>query len=382
MLDFTLTDKRISELCAKNCFPSAQLCVMHHGEIVHEFTVGRPDPNHSWTCNNETRYDVASLSKLFAGSAFLALCDKGIFSLDELVCKSFPQFTGMREIRASANALVANDGASDEILGYADAGKVTWYNILVHNAGLGWIQLQNACKTPDEVVDKICSMPFAYQTGSTVLYTDLGLILMGIAMERRCGKPLDVLLDELVCQPLGLTNTGYNRVSQGAKKENTAPTEFCAWRDMRVHGLVHDENSYFMDGVAGHAGVFSCAREVAKLGEGYLAALKGREGAFLPKETVEKYIQFQQMNRWDRRGIMFQLRIIQSDAHTFPLGRNTFGHTGFTGTCMWVDPDRDMVFALLTNDVYAGRACRTLGSVRKSIVEEIVCAIDLEEMGR
>ena len=79
MLDFTLTDKRISELCAKNCFPSAQLCVMHHGEIVHEFTVGRPDPNYSWTCNNETRYDVASLSKLFAGSAFLALCDKGIF---------------------------------------------------------------------------------------------------------------------------------------------------------------------------------------------------------------------------------------------------------------------------------------------------------------
>jgi CubicO group peptidase (beta-lactamase class C family) len=215
-----------------------------------------------------------------------------------------------------------------------------------------------------------------------VLYTDLGLILMGIAMERRCGKPLDVLLDELVCQPLGLTNTGYNRVAQGAKTENTAPTEFCAWRDCRVHGVVHDENSYFLDGVAGHAGVFSCAREVAKLGEGYLAALKGREGAFLPKETVEKYIQFQQMNRWDRRGIMFQLRIIQSDAHTFPLGRNTFGHTGFTGTCMWVDPDRDMVFALLTNDVYAGRACRTLGSVRKSIVEEIVCAIDLEEMGR
>jgi CubicO group peptidase (beta-lactamase class C family) len=288
----------------------------------------------------------------------------------------------MREIRASANALVANAGASDEIVGCADAGKVTWYNILVHNSGLGWIQLQNACKTPDEVVDKICSMPFAYETGSTVLYTDLGLILMGIAMERRCGKPLDVLLDELVCQPLGLTNTGYNRVAQGAKTENTAPTEFCAWRDMRVHGLVHDENSYFMDGVAGHAGVFSCAREVAKLGEGYLAALKGREGAFLPKETVEKYIQFQQMNRWDRRGIMFQLRIIQSDAHTFPLGRNTFGHTGFTGTCMWVDPDRDMVFALLTNDVYAGRACRTLGSVRKSIVEEIVCAIDLEEMGR
>ena len=125
MLDFTLTDKRISDLCAKNCFPAAQLCVMHHGKIVHEFTVGRPDPSQSWKCNNETRFDVASLSKLFAGSAFLALCEKGVFSLDELVCESFPQFTGMREIRASANALVANAGASDEIVGYSDAGKVT-----------------------------------------------------------------------------------------------------------------------------------------------------------------------------------------------------------------------------------------------------------------
>ena len=128
MLDFTLTDKRISELCAKNSFHSAQLCVMHHGKVVHEFTVGRPDPNQAWVCNTDTRYDVASLSKLFAGSAFLALCNKGIFSLDEPVCKSFPQFTGMREIRTSANALVT--GTSDEVLGYADASKVTWYNIL------------------------------------------------------------------------------------------------------------------------------------------------------------------------------------------------------------------------------------------------------------
>ena len=89
-------------------------------------------------------------------------------------------------------------------------------------------------------------------------------------------------------------------------------------------------------------------------------------------------LRFRQMNRWDRRGVMFQLRILDTDAHTFPLGRQTFGHTGFTGTCMWCDPERELSFALLTTDVYNGRANRTTGRLRKGIVEELISAIDKE----
>ena len=379
MLNFENLDKHIQKLADEQAFPGGVLCVYHHGKMVKETAYGTFNPETGEKTNVDTRFDVASISKMFAGTAFMALCDQGVFSLDEPIHKSFPKFVGQREIRASANALLKDQ--PDALMGYADVTDLTWYNILIHDSGLGWSTLNLLFKTREEAVDHICTMPLAYEPKSTVLYTDLGLILMAIAMEERTGKTLDVLVDELVCQPLGLERTGYNRVSEGPKTDNTAPTEFCKWRNVRVHGLVHDENCYFLDGVAGHAGVFSIARDVAKLAQNYLDVLQGKPGV-VKKETAEAMVTFQKMNRWDRRGIMFQLRILDTDAHTFPLGRKTFGHTGFTGTCMWVDPDRDMVFALLTNDVYAGRACRTLGSVRKSIVEEIVCAIDLEEMGR
>ncbi|MBR5245427.1 MAG: beta-lactamase family protein [Clostridia bacterium] len=376
MLNFEHLDKHIQKLVDEGAFPGGALCVFHHNQLVKETAYGTYNPETGDKTNVDTRFDVASLSKLFAGSAFMALCDQGVFSLDEPIHKSFPKFVGIREIRASANALLKDQ--PDEVLGEADVTELTWYNVLIHDSGLGWAPLNLRCKSREDAIDYICTMPLAYQPKSTVLYTDLGLILMGIAMEQRTGKGLDQLVEELVCQPLGLERTGYNRVSQGPKTENTAPTEFCKWRNMRVHGLVHDENCYFLDGVAGHAGVFSIARDVAKLAQSYLDALNGKPGVVKP-ETAQAMVQFQKMNRWDRRGIMFQLRILDTDAHTFPLGRKTFGHTGFTGTCMWCDPERELAFAFLTNDVYPGREKRSMAKVRKGIVEELLSAIDKED---
>jgi CubicO group peptidase (beta-lactamase class C family) len=376
MLNFEHLDKHIQKLVDEGAFPGGALCVFHHNELVKETAYGTYNPETGDKTNVDTRFDVASLSKLFAGSAFMALCDQGVFSLDEPIHKSFPKFVGKRQIRASANALLKDQ--PDEVLGEADVTDLTWYNVLIHDSGLGWAPLNLRCKSREEAIDYICTMPLAYQPKSTVLYTDLGLILMGIAMEQRTGKGLDQLVEELVCQPLGLERTGYNRVSQGPKTENTAPTEFCKWRNMRVHGLVHDENCYFLDGVAGHAGVFSIARDVAKLAQSYLDALNGKPGV-VKQETAQAMVQFQKMNRWDRRGIMFQLRILDTDAHTFPLGRKTFGHTGFTGTCMWADPERELAFAFLTNDVYPGREKRSMAKVRKGIVEELLSAIDKED---
>jgi len=376
MLNFENLDKHIQKLVDEGAFPGGALCIFHHNQLVKETAYGTYNPETGDKTNVDTRFDVASLSKLFAGSAFMALCDQGVFSLDEPIHKSFPKFVGIREIRASANALLKDQ--PDEVLGEADVTELTWYNVLIHDSGLGWAPLNLRCQSREEAIDYICTMPLAYQPKSTVLYTDLGLILMGIAMEQRTGKGLDQLVEELVCQPLGLKRTGYNRVSQGPKPENTAPTEFCKWRNVRVHGLVHDENCYFLDGVAGHAGIFSTAKEVATLAQSYLDALNGKTGVVKP-ETARAMVQFQKMNRWDRRGIMFQLRILDTDAHTFPLGRKTFGHTGFTGTCMWVDPERELAFAFLTNDVYPGREKRSMAKVRKGIVEELLSAIDKED---
>lgn len=363
-------DCAMRSLTARGCVPGAALCVRLHGKTVFDGAYGAPDPETGRETTVETRWDLASVSKLFAASAFFRLCEQGVFSLDEPVCKSFPAFIGPREIRASANALAPGD---DALRGSAEASLVTWRQVLVHNAGFGWFAL-NEFPSVEAALSHLLHRPFAYRPGTAVLYTDLGLILLGRAMELRCEKPLDVLVQELVCAPLGLQNTGYFRVSRGAVRDNVAPTERCAWRGCRMHGLVHDENAYFLDGVAGHAGVFSTARDVAAFAQAYLDAW--RSGGFLPRGTVRELTAFQQQNTWDRRGIAFQLRILDHTAHSFPLSRTAFGHTGFTGTCVWVDPERELCFSLLTNDVYGGRENRTLGSERKAIVEHIIEAAD------
>ncbi len=371
-MDFSAVNSHINTLIAHGKFPSATLCVYSGGKIVHSEAYGQSYPMLGTVADKNTRYDVASLSKIFATTVFMSLCESGIFSLDDRLSAVFPEFVGKRPITAAANALAPG---SDEILGYADAGQVTWRNVLVHNSGMGWVELQKAVKTPEQVPGHIASMPFAYQTGETVLYTDLGLILMGIAIERVTGKPLDEHVEQLICKPLGMSRTGYIRHESGVQTQNVAPTEMCKWRGGRAHGFVHDENAYFLGGVAGHAGVFSTAEEVAALANDFAQSYLGKDG-ILTAKTVADMASFKQQNSWDRRGIGFQLRIIEVGAHSFPLSPPSFGHTGFTGTCMWVDPVRNLAFALLSNDVYGGRANRGMIPVRKSIVERILEAVD------
>ena len=161
MLNFENLDKRIQTLVDEKAFPSATLCVFHHGKMVKETAYGVYNPETGDVANVDTRYDVASISKLFAGSAFMALCDQGVFSLDEPIHKSFPEFVGKREIRASANALLKDQ--PDELLGTADVTNLTWYNILIHNSGLGWAPLNLRCKSKEDAVNYILTMPLAYE---------------------------------------------------------------------------------------------------------------------------------------------------------------------------------------------------------------------------
>ena len=127
--------------------------------------------------------------------------------------------------------------------------------------------------------------------------------------------------------------------------------------------------------MAGHAGLFSTARDATLLCQDYWTSYQGGKG-LLSTETVRRMTTFQAENDWDRRGIGWQLRIIDPEAHSFTLSENAFGHTGFTGTCMWIDPDRDMVFALLTNEVYNGRVDRKSLEVRRAVVRALTAAMD------
>ena len=204
------------------------------------------------------------------------------------------------------------------------------------------------------------------------------LILIGEAVACITGKPLDEAVQERVIEPLGLGQSGYARVSRGGLSGDVASTALCSWRGYRVKGVVHNEDSFMMDGVAGHTGIFATAEDVVKLVNNYLAAVHGTPG-LVSVETAREMIRKQAADAQtgtNRRGLLWQLRTPDVNDATFPTGLKSFGHTGWTGTMVWADVERDMVFAILTNDIYLPQAERTLWSRRKSMVEYIIEAID------
>jgi CubicO group peptidase (beta-lactamase class C family) len=140
MIDFSQVDQTLTTLCEKNEVPSATLCVYHKGKIIHEGAYGYPDPETGVPTTLETRYDMASLTKIFASTAFMTLVEEGVFSLDEKVCESFPEFTGMRNIVPMANELIPGE-TNNTSHGQSDAGEVTWYHVLTHTSGMGWISM-------------------------------------------------------------------------------------------------------------------------------------------------------------------------------------------------------------------------------------------------
>jgi len=193
-----------------------------------------------------------------------------------------------------------------------------------------------------------------------------------MAIERLTGEQLDAAVAERVTGRLGLEHTRYLPIGAGsARLHDVAPTEFCRWRNRRIAGEVHDENAYRLNGVAGHAGIFSTARDVATLGQMVLS----EGGALLSPDTVREMCRLQTAGLDSPRGLGFALWSPDPEASSSPFSPSAFGHTGFTGTSVWVDPERDLVVALLTNEVYNGRTDRRIGAFRVAVHRHVVEAI-------
>jgi CubicO group peptidase (beta-lactamase class C family) len=345
--------------------PGAVALVRHRGEVVVNEAFGSaslvPEPR---TMTVDNRFDLASLTKPLVGAGVaLALVDRGAFSLDEEVTTLLPELDRL-----------------------AGAG-VTLRRLLAHTAGItGWHPMYTEAKGSDEVVAAIGRRPLAAPAGSRFEYSDLGMILLGVALERVGGASLTQLADELLFAPCGLTRTGF---LPDAPADEFAVTEegnaferrmtewaglsFDQWRTTFHPGEVNDGNAHHgLGGVSAHAGLFSTAHEVAVLGELWLR--RGVHGGqrVLSEVSVAVAISDQtpagQPRRglgWDlfRRGDPSPVELQRADAGMFPpaaspytprssgelLSDAAFGHTGFTGTSLWVDPGRDAVIVLLTN---------------------------------
>lgn len=379
--------------------PAAQFVVRWRGDVVCSEAFGWLDPEtRSRPTQRDTLFDMASVSKLFTVTAFMTLVEEGRVALDVPVSAVLPEFGELRPIQPYEDPLspgqyvtVHSETSTDrtEIAESAplksaqsvELSCVTFRNLLTHTSGLpAWRPLYRE-PSADAARQMALNTFFSYPTGAQVVYSDIGLILLGMAVEWLTGQLLDAAVRGRVTAPLELQNTRYLPVSSAESVqsvENVAPTEFCAWRNRRIVGAVHDENAYRLGGVAGHAGVFSTAEDIAAFGQTFLDRPAGQRRGFplLLSSTVDAMTRCYTDGIGTRRGLGFALWLDDPEASSNPFSQSAFGHTGFTGTCLWMDPERDLVVALLTNEVYNGRQNRGIAGLRVAVHRAIVEAIN------
>ena len=353
-------------------YTAAVVHVRRGGRVVYERAVGQPNPEASPAPTRvDTLFDLASVTKVFTTTAFLALVEEGRIEVDAPLARVFPQFTGRREIRGYEDPLHPGEWITVESGGQVDAGRVTFRQVLTHTSGLpAWRPLYTL--PPDAIRPTVLDTFFAYRPGTRVVYSDIGLILLGWALEALTARPLDRVIEEVVTRPLGLTSVHFRPVGRTPFEENIAATEVCPHRGRRVWGEVHDENAWALGGIAGHAGLFATARDVAGLGQAWLDRLQGRGDLPLSTALAREAVQEQARDGDVRRGLGWALRSPLPEGFTFPLGERTFGHSGFTGTSLYVDPERELVIAALTNRVYFGRDAAPILQWRRELHERVV----------
>jgi len=352
--------------------PAAQLVVRKDGQVVFSRCLGWLDvETQQRPVNDETLFDLASVTKLFTTTAFMRLMEVGRVGLDQALATVLPEFSGRRPIRPYEDPLRWGEfvSVSAEEDAAVDAGQITFRQLLTHTSGLpAWRAFKDQ---PDAESARRLALQttFAYLPGTRIVYSDVGLILLGMALERLTGCRLDKVIAEQVTEPLGLKHTRFLPIG-GPRPENVAPTEFCQWRKRRIVGEVHDESAARLGGVAGHAGLFSTADDVARFGQVFL------DGGIplLQRQTVAAMRQVQAEFEGTRRGLGFALWSADPEASSNPFSPTAFGHTGFTGTSLWMDPERGLSVALLTNEVYGGRTGRGILELRVAVHRAVAMA--------
>ena len=327
-------------------FSAAVVRVEHRGVLRFERAYGRTrDDGPGLPCFADTRFDVASITKVFVSTVALAQVGRGAVRLDGALLGIVPEWHG------------------------TDHESIALRQILAHDAGFK--SGADYRTLLDKDVERFAlSEPLAAPPGAQVIYSDLGFIALGTVIARAERRHALAATVETALRAFGARSARY---APGGRERIAIPaTETDAWRGS-VQGAVHDEKAHLMGGIAGHAGLFADARDVALLGEWYAAALHGRPTPLdrgLAREALSQ-------QAWDpvlRRGLGWALKTSDENSCGALMSSNTFGHTGFTGTSIWVDPDRDLNVVVLTNNVHHGRT--DLRLVRAAIADAAVREID------
>jgi CubicO group peptidase (beta-lactamase class C family) len=216
--------------------------------------------------------------------------------------------------------------------------------------------------------------PLVHEPGTQVEYSDLGFMLLGAIVERQTGQSLDVFAQQQIFGPLGMDRTMFKPPRK--LRDDIAPTEFDAtFRKRLVWGEVHDENAWAMGGVAGHAGLFSTAGDVAAFAQMLLNGGIYGHTRILDRATIAQFTARQTIGD-SARALGWDVPVQPSSAGKY-FSPESFGHTGFTGTSLWIDPTRQLFVVLLTNRVNPTRANEQIRQVRPALHDAVIEALGL-----
>ncbi|MGO1225395.1 MAG: serine hydrolase domain-containing protein [Brachybacterium sp.] len=302
----------------------------------------------------DTIYDLASISKIFTATAVMQHVEQGLLGLDDMVADHLPRF--------------AQNGKGD----------VTVQHLLTHVGGLpAFINLYSAYPDVPSRLDAVLTVAPDAAPGTAYVYSDLGLITLGLIVEKLSGQGLDEYVRDHITQPLGMSETMYNPPAE--LKDRIAATEYVDYYGYLVHGHVHDENAYSLGGVAGHAGVFSTARDLAVFGQMFLGGGRYGEARILKAATVQDMFTDRIAGVTGiggaRRGLGPELEAWFYHAGLTSPYSGT--HTGFTGTSLVIDPLTDTIVILLTNSVHPTREWSSTSVTRREVSTCIAHALGL-----
>jgi len=337
-------------------YPGASVVVGRKGSIVWQKGFG----SLSWgkesapVIPDRTIYDLASLTKVVGTTtACMILFDEGKLLLDEKVSHYLPRFTGGNKDDVSVRQLLMHRGG-------LPAGRDLWRH----------------AHTPDEARTLIYETPLEYKPGTGFVYSDLGADLLGMIVESIAGEGLDTFLKARVFDPLGMSDTGFRPADSVIAR--VAPTEVSPPRGYPIKGEVHDENAFVLGGVAGHAGLFGTAADLAVFAQMLLDGGTYNGVHIVADSTIKQFT----ARAAGSRALGWEIGEGQHGSGNY-LRDGTFGHTGFTGTSLWIDPDREMFVILLTNRVHAAKAKRpakVIADVRQDLSDAAALSVTDENL--
>lgn len=325
-------------------FPSAVYLIGERGRVVFSGSLGHSAVEPYRITNKlDTIYDLASLTKpLVTGMLCARRIELGELTLDSSVSHYLPEFDR------------------------TDKSMITVRELLTHSAGLpAWKALYLLAEDePERAAGAIASLDLEYKPGTRVVYSDLGFIALGILLARMTGQPLADMARQEILEPLNLKQTFFNPEAAlqtgiaACENGNAYERDMCEQSGAGVYensrrrliwGEVHDGNAYFLGGVAGHAGLFSTAAETFVLAQQFLA----ESTKLVAPQTCVLFRTDMTPGLEESRSLAWQLAATKDSTAGLDLPRDSFGHTGFTGTSLWIDPEQQRVFILLTNRTHA-----------------------------